>query len=342
MKVGKKTGTFEVADPDSLVSHRFAQPHHGQRSRRLGCGVCGIEAEAAMLGQASVRCSCRKWSLKAQGIERKRYRHRSVLTVTQCLRKQGVVGKFGKNARSWLDYLSRRGQATSGNLAPDSGATLGFFPGRWPRPSLSPDFRPAVGARRAGDCLSNRKGRFRTAMCPIRSSPNPRADLATGCLDGRAKRPTAASALLARRREGVLPRRSTAIQEAADARSAIPSRPQFRSRPLGDVVIAGDQLLHQHLHPSVLIGAPDWRDRLYALRQGLTAKPLGPDPRWRRAARGCRGNNSVIRGLTARSRHVAQPDRFAGTTSISNSGPAAGRDFESDQRQRLIASACSR
>ena len=95
----------------------------------LGWGVGGIEAEAAMLGQpiAMLIPDVVGFRLTGQMPEGATATD-LVLTVTQMLRKQGVVGKFVEFFGPALDHLPLADRATIGNMAPEYGATCGFFP----------------------------------------------------------------------------------------------------------------------------------------------------------------------------------------------------------------------
>lgn len=95
----------------------------------LGWGVGGIEAEAAMLGQALPMILPEVVGVKLIGkLEGVSTATDLVLTVTQMLRKKGVVGKFVEFFGSGLDGLSLADRATIANMAPEYGATCGFFP----------------------------------------------------------------------------------------------------------------------------------------------------------------------------------------------------------------------
>jgi len=95
----------------------------------LGWGVGGIEAEAAMLGQPITMLIPEVVGFKMTGrINEGITATDLVLTVTEMLRKKGVVGKFVEFYGPGLDYLSLEDQATIGNMAPEYGATCGFFP----------------------------------------------------------------------------------------------------------------------------------------------------------------------------------------------------------------------
>ncbi|GLQ54465.1 aconitate hydratase AcnA [Devosia nitrariae] len=95
----------------------------------LGWGVGGIEAEAAMLGQPITMLIPEVVGFKLTGkINEGVTATDLVLTVTEMLRRKGVVGKFVEFFGPGLDYLSLEDQATIGNMAPEYGATCGFFP----------------------------------------------------------------------------------------------------------------------------------------------------------------------------------------------------------------------
>jgi aconitate hydratase len=121
-------GSEEIAYPDTLVgtdSHTTMVNGLGV----LGWGVGGIEAEAAMLGQPVSMIipevvgfhltGCLKEGITATDL---------VLTVTQMLRAKGVVGRFVEFFGPGVSALSVADRATIANMAPEYGATCGFFP----------------------------------------------------------------------------------------------------------------------------------------------------------------------------------------------------------------------
>lgn len=117
-----------VVYPDSLVgtdSHTTMINGLGV----LGWGVGGIEAEAAMLGQPSYMLIPEVVGFKLTGsLPEGTTATDLVLTVTQMLRKHGVVGKFVEFFGPGLDHLTLADRATIANMAPEYGATMGFFP----------------------------------------------------------------------------------------------------------------------------------------------------------------------------------------------------------------------
>ena len=95
----------------------------------LGWGVGGIEAEAAMLGQPMSMLIPEVVGFRMSGRLREGITATDlVLTITQMLRKHGVVGKFVEFFGTGLDDMSVANRATISNMAPEYGATCGFFP----------------------------------------------------------------------------------------------------------------------------------------------------------------------------------------------------------------------
>ena len=117
-----------VAYPDTLVgtdSHTTMVNGLGV----LGWGVGGIEAEAAMLGQPVSMLIPEVVGFKLDGVLTEGVTATDlVLTVTQLLRAKGVVGRFVEFYGPGLDALSLADRATIANMAPEYGATCGFFP----------------------------------------------------------------------------------------------------------------------------------------------------------------------------------------------------------------------
>ena len=124
----------------------------------LGWGVGGIEAEAAMLGQPLSMLIPEVVGFRVTGRLREGVTATDlVLTVTEMLRKHGVVGRFVEFHGPGLDHLALEDRATIGNMAPEYGATCGLFPDRPRDSALSRAHRTAGGADRPGRGL--RQGR---------------------------------------------------------------------------------------------------------------------------------------------------------------------------------------
>jgi aconitate hydratase A / 2-methylisocitrate dehydratase len=124
----KQAGRAEQAFPDTCVgtdSHTTMVNALGV----LGWGVGGIEAEAAMLGQPVAMVIPEVIGFGFKGKLREGVTATDlVLTCTQMLRKRGVVEKFVEYYGDGLDHLSVEDRATIANMAPEYGATCGFFP----------------------------------------------------------------------------------------------------------------------------------------------------------------------------------------------------------------------
>ncbi|MCY4073277.1 MAG: aconitate hydratase AcnA [Chloroflexi bacterium] len=122
------TGKGKVALPDSLVgtdSHTTMVNGLGV----LGWGVGGIEAEAAMLGQPIYMLMPEVVGFKLVGqLPEGSTATDLVLVVTQMLRQKGVVGKFVEFYGPGLSSMTLPDRATIANMAPEYGATMGFFP----------------------------------------------------------------------------------------------------------------------------------------------------------------------------------------------------------------------
>ncbi len=126
---GKDGGkTLEYAFPDTVVgTDSHTTMINGLAV--LGWGVGGIEAEAAMLGQPISMLIPEIVGFRLTGKLREGVTATDlVLTVTQMLRKKGVVGRFVEFHGPGLDEMSLEDRATIANMAPEYGATCGFFP----------------------------------------------------------------------------------------------------------------------------------------------------------------------------------------------------------------------
>jgi aconitate hydratase len=120
--------TSQQAYPDTLVgtdSHTTMINGLGV----LGWGVGGIEAEAAMLGQPISMLIPQVVGFRLSGrLPEGATATDLVLTVVEMLRRQGVVGKFVEFFGDGLDHLPLADRATIANMAPEYGATCGYFP----------------------------------------------------------------------------------------------------------------------------------------------------------------------------------------------------------------------
>jgi aconitate hydratase len=126
--VSEAPGAMPMAYPDTVVgTDSHTTMVNGLAV--LGWGVGGIEAEAAMLGQPQSMLVPEVIGFRLTGRLKEGVTATDlVLTVTQMLRKKGVVGKFVEFFGSGLDSMTLADRATIGNMAPEYGATCGFFP----------------------------------------------------------------------------------------------------------------------------------------------------------------------------------------------------------------------
>ncbi len=132
----------------------------------LGWGVGGIEAEAVMLGQPLYMVTPQVIGFKLTGALREGVTATDlVLTVTQMLRQKGVVDKFVEFYGAGLSNISLPDRATIGNMAPDYGATMGFFP----TDEETLRYLRMTGRKKSADLLeayAKKQGLFRTDDTP--------------------------------------------------------------------------------------------------------------------------------------------------------------------------------
>src|ERR1700755_1303702 len=272
LTVGKKTGTFEVAYPDSLVgTDSHTTMVHGLAV--LGGGVGGIEAEACMLGQPLSMLLPDVVGFKLKGQLKEGVTATDlVLTVTQMLRKLGVVGKFVEFYGPGLDFLSVADKATIGNMAPEYGATCGFFP----VDAATIDYLKTSGRKSDRVALvsayAKAQGLFRTSKS---TDPVFTETLTLHLKDvvpsmAGPKRPEGRIALPSVG-EGFAAAMASEYKKAADAskRYAVEGRDYDLGH--GDVVIAAITSCTNTSNPSVMIGAGLLARK--AAAKGLTAKP---------------------------------------------------------------------
>ena len=126
--VSKQVDSEAVAYPDTLVGTDSHTTMINGLSV-MGWGVGGIEAEACMLGQPLYMLIPDVIGFRLTGsLSRGVTATDLVLTVTEMLRKKGVVGKFVEFFGPGVSNLALSDQATIANMAPEYGATMGFFP----------------------------------------------------------------------------------------------------------------------------------------------------------------------------------------------------------------------
>ena len=309
-----------VAFPDSLVgtdSHTTMINGLGV----VGWGVGGIEAEAVMLGQPICMLTPEVVGFQLTGqLSEGSTATDLVLTVTQMLRKHGVVGKFVEFFGSGLDHMTLADRATLANMAPEYGATMGYFP----VDSETLNFLRKTGRPAAVVDLVERymkeQGLFRTA-----SAPTPRFSSSLGldmskvepCMAG-PKRPQDRVLL-----KNMQPEWQKSLSEVFGRTTAVaPQNVEDATKPCvitdGAVVIAAITSCTNTSNPSVMIGAGLVAKK--AAAKGLTSKP------WVKTslAPGSRVVTEYLdkAGLTSELAALGfQTVGYGCTTCIGNSGP---------------------
>jgi aconitate hydratase len=273
----KKKTKITVAYPDTLVgtdSHTTMVNGLGV----LGWGVGGIEAEAAMLGQPQSMLLPEVIGFKFTGKLKEGVTATDlVLLVTQMLRKKGVVGKFVEFFGPGLPALTLADRATIANMAPEYGATCGFFPvdsvtldylkfsGRMnDRIALVEKYNKAQGmfltAKTADPVFTDTLELDLASVVPAMAGPNrpekfvPLQDIKAGFL----------SALDA-------PKDKAGFAKTGELDKRVKVEGKNFDISHGDVVIAAITSCTNTSNPSVLIGAGLLAKKAAAL--GLTSKP---------------------------------------------------------------------
>ncbi|MEG6507907.1 aconitate hydratase AcnA [Methyloligella sp. 2.7D] len=161
----KKNGAL-TAYPDTLVGTDSHTTMVNGLSV-LGWGVGGIEAEAAMLGQPISMLIPEVIGFRLSGkLQEGVTATDLVLTVTEMLRRKGVVGKFVEFYGEGLEHLALEDRATIANMAPEYGATCGFFP----VDSETVEYLEATGRKRSRIALveeyAKAQGLYRSKKTP--------------------------------------------------------------------------------------------------------------------------------------------------------------------------------
>ena len=272
VKVDGKPATMEVAYPDTLVG---ADSHTTMVNGLsvLGWGVGGIEAEAAMLNQPLSMVLPEVIGFKLTGKLKEGVTATDlVLTVTEMLRKRGVVGKFVEYFGPGLAHLTIADRATLGNMSPEYGATCGFSPIdddtiRY----LKDTGRPAEVVALV-QAYAKAQGMFRT-----KTTPDPmftdilKLDLGTvePSLAG-PKRPQDRIALKDVK-AGFAMSMDKEFGKASEMKKHVPVAGRKHDLSHGDVVIAAITSCTNTSNPNVMIGAGLVARK--AAARGLTAKP---------------------------------------------------------------------
>jgi aconitate hydratase len=272
IKIDGKEQTAEIAYPDTLVgTDSHTTMVNGLAV--LGWGVGGIEAEAAMLGQPYSMLLPEVIGVKLTGKLKDGVTATDlVLAVTQMLRKYGVVGKFVEFFGPGLNDLSLADRATIGNMAPEYGATCGFFP----IDADTVDYLKATARSDARVALveayAKAQGMYRTKNTQdpvftdvLKLDLNSIAPALAG-----PKRPQD-RVLLKDVRNGFLTSLDKEFNKVGQADKRVPVEGRNHDLGNGDVVIAAITSCTNTSNPSVMIGAGLLARK--AAKLGLKAKP---------------------------------------------------------------------
>ncbi|HTQ84532.1 MAG TPA: aconitate hydratase AcnA [Pseudolabrys sp.] len=270
--VDGKTSTMEVAYPDTLVG---ADSHTTMVNGLsvLGWGVGGIEGEAAMLGQPLSMLLPEVIGFRLTGRLKEGVTATDlVLTVTEMLRKRGVVGKFVEYFGPGLTHLTIADRATLGNMSPEYGATCGFSPIDDDTIAYLKDTGRPSDVVALVAAYAKAQGMFRT-----KSTPDPmftdvlKLDLSTvePSLAG-PKRPQDRIALKDVK-AGFANSMDKEFGKAGEMKKRVPVQGRKHDLGNGDVVIAAITSCTNTSNPNVMIGAGLLARK--AAARGLTAKP---------------------------------------------------------------------
>jgi aconitate hydratase len=282
-----------VAYPDTLVgtdSHTTMVNGLGV----VGWGVGGIEAEAAMLGQPASMLIPQVIGFRLTGILPKGATATDlVLTITEVLRRHGVVGKFVEFFGEGLRHLTIADRATLGNMCPEYGATVAIFP----IDDMTLDYLRLTGRDQAQVQLvedyARAQGLFRTDNSPEATytevlgldlstvepslagpkRPQDRVSLTRAKAAFHSALPTMQlPSKSARPADGGGARQGVATATSAAAQSGVAvADPVLDALDHGAVVIAAITSCTNTSNPSVMIGAGLLAKK--AIQKGLTRKP---------------------------------------------------------------------
>src|SRR6266849_5610047 len=272
VKVDGKEQTMEIAYPDTLVGTDSHTTMVNGLSV-LGWGVGGIEAEAAMLGQPYSMVLPEVIGVKLTGkLKEGMTATDLVLTVTQMLRKRGVVGKFVEFFGPGLAGLTIADRATLGNMSPEYGATCGFFPIDddtldYLKNTARPEARVALVA-----AYAKAQGMYRT-----KNTPDPIftdvLKLELGSVSPSLAGPKRPQDRVALKdvKGGFAVAMDREFGKSAEASKRVPVDGRQHDLGHGDVVIAAITSCTNTSNPSVMVGAGLLARN--AVAKGLTVKP---------------------------------------------------------------------
>jgi aconitate hydratase len=337
VKVDGKQATMEVAYPDTLVGTDSHTTMVNGLSV-LGWGVGGIEAEAAMLGQPLSMVLPEVIGFKLVGKLKEGVTATDlVLTVTEMLRKRGVVGKFVEFFGPGLSNLTIADRATLGNMSPEYGATCGFSPIdddtiRYLKDTGRPPELVALVA-----AYAKAQGMYR-----VKTTPDPmftdvlklELNSVEPSLAG-PKRPQDRVALK-EVKSGFAASMDKEFNKSAEAKKRVKVSGKNYDLGHGDVVIAAITSCTNTSNPNVMIGAGLLARK--AAAKGLTAKP------WVKTS--LAPGSQVVGEYLEKSGLQKDLDKlgfnlvgFGCTTCIGNSGPLPPENSKAINDNDLVAAA---
>ena len=305
----------------------------------LSWGVGGIEAEAAMLGQPISMLLPEVVGMKLTGEMKEGMTATDlVLTVTQMLRAKGVVGKFVEFFGPGVGALSLPDRATIGNMAPEYGATCGFFP----IDRETCDYLAFTGRDAAQVALVEAYAKAQ-GMWRDENTPDP-VFTATMELDLSTVEPSLAGPKRPQDRVVLSDVKKSGMDAIADYRGSAAAESDQLARATGDdytvedgdVVIAAITSCTNTSNPSVLVGAGLLARN--AIAKGLKAKP------WVKTS--LAPGSQVVRDYLAKAELQDDLDAlgfnivgFGCTTCIGNSGPLIDKVADAVDADDLVVGA---
>ena len=327
----------ELAYPDTLVgTDSHTTMVNGLAV--LGWGVGGIEAEAAMLGQPVSMLLPEVIGFKLAGKLREGTTATDlVLTIVEMLRKKGVVGKFVEFYGPGLNHLSLEDQATIANMAPEYGATCGFFP--IDNDTLA--YLKATGRQQARIELVEKYAKAQ-GMFRMKGAPEP-VFTSTLALDLSKVAPSLAGPKRPQDRvllQNMPEKFKTALKDEGVKAKQTKKRIAVKGKKFdighGDVVIAAITSCTNTSNPSVMLGAGLVARN--ALKLGLGVKP------WVKTS--LAPGSQVVTDYLAKSGLQKPLDAlgfnlvgYGCTTCIGNSGPLEAPIAQAINKNRLVAAA---
>ncbi len=337
VKVDGKAATMEVAYPDTLVGTDSHTTMVNGLSV-LGWGVGGIEAEAAMLGQPLSMTLPEVIGFKLAGKLKEGVTATDlVLTVTELLRKRGVVGKFVEFFGPGLAHLTIADRATLGNMSPEYGATCGFSPIDEDTIRFLKDTGRPADLVALVQAYAKAQGMFR-----VKTTPDPMftdvLKLELGSVEpslAGPKRPQDRVALK-EVKAGFAVSMDKEFGKSAEMKKRVPVAGHNYDIGHGDVVIAAITSCTNTSNPSVMIGAGLLARK--AAAKGLTVKP------WVKTS--LAPGSQVVGEYLDKSGLQKDLDKlgfnlvgFGCTTCIGNSGPLPPQNSKAINDGDLVAAA---